>query len=523
MTDGTNYYDGAEGGRVFREALKTGNPARIASVANDYLWALATHDHTLLMDAIARLPADILGKYDGLILVHPMAPTLARSGLLVPVNRIPPYGHVNDEPTHQERLVRRMIAYRMTGDLSAAADFADRLIERLGQQRVPSMVELTGPIPQFYVHVATTYLLAGQTRKALVALSIARQLAEHAPLPHVQREASAKAAMIKAFRGSHAEASGHLVDARSLPDVPVFHQPVVVRSERIAEAITALEEMTLEAESFARSLDSVDSRDELWPFVVLVRARLAMAASRPSQALESVHHAAATHPAHVGSVASDISGALEIEAFVELGDVAAAEEVHRKIQRPGPLVSLARMKLLIHQGDLTEAGQEYRRIVGASDVAPAVRDHAMLYSAWMRFIVSGTVDEVQAESVANALDHSHRRILTTVPKSFVQAVAGRLSEESGLRFEQLLDGLRFSRPSMSAPQLTAGELKVLRAAQTHFTVSEIAKALFLSPNTVKTQLKTLYKKLGVDNRADALTVAVRVNLLAWPDATKLNS
>ncbi|MBO9705249.1 MAG: hypothetical protein J7474_07030, partial [Arthrobacter sp.] len=88
MTEGKNYYDVAEARRVFREALDAGTAARIASVANDYLWALATHEYPLLMEAIAGLPADVLGRYDGLILVHPMAATLARSGLLIPVNRI---------------------------------------------------------------------------------------------------------------------------------------------------------------------------------------------------------------------------------------------------------------------------------------------------------------------------------------------------------------------------------------------------------------------------------------------------
>ena len=36
---------------------------------------------------------------------------------------------------------------------------------------------------------------------------------------------------------------------------------------------------------------------------------------------------------------------------------------------------------------------------------------------------------------------------------------------------------------------------------------EVAQALFVSENTVKTHLAAIYRKLGVDRRADALRVA----------------
>jgi LuxR family maltose regulon positive regulatory protein len=60
-------------------------------------------------------------------------------------------------------------------------------------------------------------------------------------------------------------------------------------------------------------------------------------------------------------------------------------------------------------------------------------------------------------------------------------------------------------PVLTAPvsPLTERELEVLQRLSTFSTNIEIATELFLSPNTVKTHLKSLYRKLGVTRRSDA--------------------
>ena len=53
-------------------------------------------------------------------------------------------------------------------------------------------------------------------------------------------------------------------------------------------------------------------------------------------------------------------------------------------------------------------------------------------------------------------------------------------------------------------------LQLLAAAQTY---EEVARTLFISLNTVKTHLKNIYAKLGVNDRRAAATRAKELGLL----------
>ncbi len=58
--------------------------------------------------------------------------------------------------------------------------------------------------------------------------------------------------------------------------------------------------------------------------------------------------------------------------------------------------------------------------------------------------------------------------------------------------------------------LTDRERDVLRLLASRLTVREIAGELYVSPNTLKFHLKTIYRKLDVGSRAEAAEVARRM-------------
>ncbi|SPL91203.1 two-component system response regulator [[Actinomadura] parvosata subsp. kistnae] len=74
---------------------------------------------------------------------------------------------------------------------------------------------------------------------------------------------------------------------------------------------------------------------------------------------------------------------------------------------------------------------------------------------------------------------------------------------------QLIDGL--GRKPAAAP--TRRELEVLRLIARGAANKEVARALLISETTVKTHLKHVFAKLGVDNRAAAVVAAMERRLI----------
>jgi LuxR family maltose regulon positive regulatory protein len=71
-----------------------------------------------------------------------------------------------------------------------------------------------------------------------------------------------------------------------------------------------------------------------------------------------------------------------------------------------------------------------------------------------------------------------------------------------------------ARPRPLLTALSESELRVLRYMPTNLTAPEIARELHVSPNTVKTHIKSLYAKLDTHHRAGAVERARALGLLA---------
>jgi LuxR family maltose regulon positive regulatory protein len=82
----------------------------------------------------------------------------------------------------------------------------------------------------------------------------------------------------------------------------------------------------------------------------------------------------------------------------------------------------------------------------------------------------------------------------------VQALRDRLAHERGSR-------------SLGASALTTAELRLLPLLSTHLSFPEIAAELFVSRNTIKSQVLSIYRKLGASSRNGAVGRARELGLL----------
>ena len=65
-------------------------------------------------------------------------------------------------------------------------------------------------------------------------------------------------------------------------------------------------------------------------------------------------------------------------------------------------------------------------------------------------------------------------------------------------------------PSGALSVLTPAELRLLPLLATHLAFREIAEQLKISRNTVKTQAISIYRKLGVSGRSEAIKAAMMI-------------
>ncbi|GLY68857.1 LuxR C-terminal-related transcriptional regulator [Amycolatopsis taiwanensis] len=89
---------------------------------------------------------------------------------------------------------------------------------------------------------------------------------------------------------------------------------------------------------------------------------------------------------------------------------------------------------------------------------------------------------------------------------------GRLGDSDAFAAEVLAARRALNIPEIPAP-LTKRERNVLRLLPTLRSLDEIAEDLTVSPNTVKTHVRSIYAKLGVRRRREAVTVALEQGLL----------
>ena len=156
----------------------------------------------------------------------------------------------------------------------------------------------------------------------------------------------------------------------------------------------------------------------------------------------------------------------------------------------------------MHRGDVPAARQQ---LVSAQRLRPLLT-YALPYFAVQARIELARVhfalaDLAGARTLMREVDELlRRRPDLGTPADQAQALRARLSKEHG--------------PSASgASALTGAELRLLPLLSTHLSMPEIAGELFLSPNTIKSQAYSLYRKLGASTRSQAVTRSRELGLL----------
>ena len=167
-----------------------------------------------------------------------------------------------------------------------------------------------------------------------------------------------------------------------------------------------------------------------------------------------------------------------------------------------PLVCAVLARAAWHRGDARAAHQELTR----AQRLRSVLTYALPYLA-VQVRIELTRIHLALADVAGA-----RTLLREIDELLKrQPRLGTLVGEAEVLRARLAAERGASVPGASA--LTAAELRLLPLLATHLSSPEIAAELFLSPHTIKSQMKSIYRKLGASARREAVARAQELGLL----------
>lgn len=196
-------------------------------------------------------------------------------------------------------------------------------------------------------------------------------------------------------------------------------------------------------------------------------------------------------------VLEGLSGILKREAGIEIvGEAVEAETALRLIPETDPDVVVLDHRLPGMQGDGLCAELLRRRVTAAIVILSAHLDEDVVQACFRAGARGYVVKDVDASELKRAI-----RVVARGGTHIDPKVAGRMISRAA-RLEP-----------RAANSLRSIEIEILRHVSEGKTNAQIGKALGISRYTVSSRLATIFRKLGVRQRAEAVAAAIRRGLV----------
>lgn len=480
-----------------------------------------------LVRYLAQIPAQLLGRYPVLAfarglcaLTSPSTRAAAPSYFAVAAEHLAERGPGLGWPEVAMHHVYKTISLRILRRFPEAAVAARRGLAALDRARVgdqPDWVEMT---PTALRHFAYSLCLVGEvdTATALVDHAVTT-----ATTPWSLNYTASYNVGLHAFAGRLRESrhAATLVD----PDAwPPDHDQTYMNALGHTGAAT----LRLDTFDFAGAQAEFDGCEaflhtaEFWPFFTwaLMHARLGL-----GQSLIEAHRvteelrAAVPPPGFGANLASDaLRGALAILWLAGSRPDAARDVLRGKVTYPGQLApAVALMRLLAGDpADLVTRLPQLERARGHTE-------RTLLATITIAAAAAARSDETSTaislmRRAAALYDRGGARLhLAYLPAEDLARLRelAVLPESAGTSYLSG-DVPSLVGPTEQIPLLSPRERTVLEALSEHGSRRQVAAALHISENTVKTHMSGLYRKLGANSRETALQRAVELDLLIGP-------
>jgi LuxR family maltose regulon positive regulatory protein len=414
-----------------------------------------------------------------------------------------------------------LAALRRRGLFGRACGYADRLLEISATARTSQPEAVAELIPSVCLTAGQTRLLGDDVPGCLDPLQRAYDWAADAPFDYILPDAAATLALAHAVAGQAQLAGSWLRCHDAAPDPSTWLAPAIAVKSTVARLLLALDRLELDPAPQGVGDDPLTDRnrvDEWGGFLVYAHARFHLHDGTVLDALNLLDRARALHSRWFssGSTAGPLLAAVEADLLIALGRGNQARSVLYGALSRHPLLRVGQARLALLAGDPAGA----QRLANDSAWSRGATTHQNQDMLIIHAIAAQRRGDLPVASQAlhraatAARNTGALRAFATVPRGELIQLAEHVPAAQQLLHHPRLTAAQDVFPSaVTLVQLTDREHRVLEKLAEGLTVQEVANALVVSYSTIRTQQRSLYRKLGVDSQPDALARARQWGLL----------
>jgi LuxR family maltose regulon positive regulatory protein len=404
-----------------------------------------------------------------------------------------------------------MIAFRVRGAALQAATHADiaRVVARIARVRRPEVADLE---PRVMLQIGVTYLLVDRLDDAIECLRDAYERSGSGTSSHVRPDAAVKLSLAFALMGDVTGAQRWLARFHGVQDETAWMRSRIDVSEQLARAFVALETLDRqEARSALHRVNDVSSHERLWsPMVDHARHRYDLLFGDSRQALRRLERARGDRVRWLGegTTMRPLLEADEAELLMATGNGSLAGSV-LSAAAAHPALGPARARLAL-LADGPAAALRVTRVLDRFVSTPG----AQLQLLAVRAVAQERLGEHRGaeatirEAAATMEATGTRQGMLGVPRAELLAITQR----AGVELAELPPREPFPA-TLTTIRFTDRERSILGGLARGESPQQLAGRLSLSPNTVKSHLHRIYRKLDVSTRNDAIDRAIEHGLL----------
>ena len=365
---------------------------------------------------------------------------------------------------------------------------------------------------QSAIEIGISAMLAGNFTKALAAFT---QVQLHAAVPkyaYLTRDSLVKSALIHACFGNGTTAKAYIQRTSRIPPTSSWIESQLGAQQEFVKVLTYKDDQIQAADR----LESVSLQNvgEMWPFYVVALHRTLEAVGHYEELddrlefLDSLPFPRIDRDGFSGSV-------IPLKRAMLALQVGRGSEAQVLLRRADP--HLAYTQLILAAADLY-AGRHEQALQQASRLRRHTRGFRLMEIRRLSIVstaqyqlghtAEATSTLKHAAGVPRGLDPTEIQLFNPMVRHFAEQRVESWPRHTNSSKSTFLVGV-----PQAAATLTPRETEILKQLVQQRTRAQIARKLFISPNTVKTQLRSIFRKLEVSSASGAIREGQRRGIL----------